>query len=151
MQGRLIHGMRQFLLQLCFPFWAWSHCHWGVGAKCRASPSARRRDAPDTSGRLTSISVQKRGSRALLRSSWRAHRWSGRSVFTVVTSTVDSQVALNTVYDKNARDKTFANSSSLYWGKIFAKFNFANHVRSPLQEVVGGSRARLVPRWESTR
>ena len=27
----------------------------------------------------------------------------------------------------------------LYWGKIFAKFNFANHVRSTLQEVVGGA------------
>jgi len=27
----------------------------------------------------------------------------------------------------------------LYWGKIFAKFNFANRVRSPLQEVVGGA------------
>ena len=32
-------------------------------------------------------------------------------------------------------------SRPLYWGKIFAKFNFANRVRSPLQEVVGGARA----------
>ena len=29
----------------------------------------------------------------------------------------------------------------LYWSKIFAKFNFANRVRSTLQEVVGGGRA----------
>ena len=29
----------------------------------------------------------------------------------------------------------------LYWGKIFAKFNFANCLRSTLQEVVGGGRA----------
>ena len=27
------------------------------------------------------------------------------------------------------------------WGKIFAKFNFANCVRIPLQQVVGGARA----------
>ena len=34
----------------------------------------------------------------------------------------------------------------LYWGKIFAKFNFANHVRSTLQEVVGGGRAYRIMR-----
>ena len=27
----------------------------------------------------------------------------------------------------------------LYWGEIFAKFNFANRVRSTLQKVVGGA------------
>ena len=32
-------------------------------------------------------------------------------------------------------------ASPLYWGKIFTKFNFANRVRSTLQEVVGGGRA----------
>ena len=34
----------------------------------------------------------------------------------------------------------------LYWGKIFAKLNFANRVRSPLQEVVGGARAYRIMR-----
>ena len=29
----------------------------------------------------------------------------------------------------------------LYWGKSFAKFNFANCIRSTLQEVVGGGLA----------
>ena len=37
-------------------------------------PSARRRDAPNTSGRLTSFSVERCGRRALPRSSWRVHR-----------------------------------------------------------------------------
>ena len=47
---------------------------WGwVGAKRRASPSARRRDAPDTSGRLTNFSAEEQGSRALPRVSWRVH------------------------------------------------------------------------------
>ena len=47
---------------------------WGLGAKRGSSPSARRRDAPDASGRLTSFSVEERGSRALPRSTWRVHR-----------------------------------------------------------------------------
>ena len=47
---------------------------WGVGAKRGTSLSARWRDAPDASGRLTSFSVEERGSRVLLRSSWRVHR-----------------------------------------------------------------------------
>ena len=34
-------------------------------------PSARRRDASDASGRLTSFNVEGRGSRTLPRSSWR--------------------------------------------------------------------------------
>ena len=59
----------------------------GGGDQARASPSARRRDAHDASSRLTSFSVEERGSRALPRSSWR------RSVFAVDTLTVDSQVA----------------------------------------------------------
>ena len=37
-------------------------------------PSVRRRDAPDATGRLTSFSVEGRGSRVLPRSSWRVHR-----------------------------------------------------------------------------
>ena len=32
----------------------------GGGAECKASPNARRRDAPDTSGRLTSFSIEGR-------------------------------------------------------------------------------------------
>ena len=68
-------------------------CRWGVEAKREASPNARRRDAPDASGRLTSFSVEGRESRALPRSSWHVHRWRGLSVFAVDTLTVDSQVA----------------------------------------------------------
>ena len=34
----------------------------------------------------------------------------------------------------------------MYWGKIFAKFNFANRVRSPLQEVVRGARTYRIMR-----
>ena len=34
----------------------------------------------------------------------------------------------------------------LYWGKIFAKFNFANRLCSTLQEVVGGGRAYRIMR-----
>jgi len=49
-------------------------CQWGVEAKREASPCARRRDAPDASGRLTSISVEGRKSRVLPRSNWRVHR-----------------------------------------------------------------------------
>ena len=45
----------------------------GVGAKCGVSPSARRRDAHNASGRLMSFSVEERGSRALPRSSWCVH------------------------------------------------------------------------------
>ena len=67
----------------------------GVGTKRGTSPSPRRRDAHDTSGRLTSLRVEERGSRTLPRSSWRVHRWCRRSVFAVDTSTVDSRVALN--------------------------------------------------------
>ena len=37
-------------------------------------PSARRTDAPDATGRLTSFSVEGQRSRALSRSSWRVHR-----------------------------------------------------------------------------
>ena len=37
-------------------------------------PSARRRDAPDASSRLTGFSVEGRRSRVLPRSSWRVHR-----------------------------------------------------------------------------
>ena len=43
-------------------------CRWGVEAKREASPNARRRDAPDASGRLTSFSVEGRESRVLPRS-----------------------------------------------------------------------------------
>jgi len=50
--------------------------------------SMRWRDAPDTSGSLTSFSVEWWESRALPQSSWRVHRWCGWSVFAV-----DSQVA----------------------------------------------------------
>ena len=46
-------------------------------------PSATRRDAPDTSGRLMSFSFERQGSRVLPRNSWRVHRWCGQSVFTV--------------------------------------------------------------------
>ena len=34
----------------------------------------------------------------------------------------------------------------LNWGKIFAKFNFANRLRSTLQEVVGGGQAYRIMR-----
>ena len=44
-------------------------CRWGVEDKREASPNARRRDAPDASGRLTSFSVEGRESRVLPRSS----------------------------------------------------------------------------------
>ena len=67
---------------------AWPHCWWGV------RPSARWRDAPNASSRLTSFSTEGRGSRALPRSSWHVHRWCGRSVFAVDISTVDNQVAV---------------------------------------------------------
>jgi len=56
-------------------------------------PSARRRDAPDATGRLTSFSVEGRGSRVLPWSSWCVTRWCGQSVFAVDTLTVDSRVA----------------------------------------------------------
>ena len=46
----------------------------GGQAKHKALPNARRRDAPDASGRLTSFSVEGRESRALPRSSWHVHR-----------------------------------------------------------------------------
>ena len=52
----------------------------GVGAKRGASLSLRQRDAPETRGRLTSFSIEERGSRTLRRSSWCVHRWSGRSL-----------------------------------------------------------------------
>ena len=42
-------------------------------AKREVSPSARRKDAPDATGRLKSFNVEGRGSRALPRSSWRVH------------------------------------------------------------------------------
>ena len=58
-----------------------------------ASPSVRRRDAHDVSSRLTSVSVEERGSRALPQSSCRVHPSLMRvSVFAVDTSTVDGQV-----------------------------------------------------------
>ena len=44
----------------------------GVETKHWASPSVRRRDAHDASGRLT-FSVEERGSRVLLPSSWHVH------------------------------------------------------------------------------
>ena len=34
----------------------------------------------------------------------------------------------------------------LYWGKIFTKFNFANRIRSPLQEVAGGGQEYRIVR-----
>ena len=46
----------------------------GVGAKREALPSAKRRDAPDATGRVTSFSVEGRGSRVLSQSSWRVCR-----------------------------------------------------------------------------
>ena len=49
--GGLIRGMRQFLSRLRPHFRAWSYCRWGVGAKCGVSPSTRRRDPHDASGR----------------------------------------------------------------------------------------------------
>ena len=42
-------------------------------AKREVSPSARRKDAPDATGRLKSFNVEGGGSRALPRSSWRVH------------------------------------------------------------------------------
>ena len=56
--------------------------------------SARRRDATNASGRLASFSVEGRGSRALLRSSWRFHRCCGWSAFAADNLTVDSRVRL---------------------------------------------------------
>ena len=56
-------------------------------------PNARRRDAPDASGRLVSFSVEGWGSRELPQRSWRVHCWCGQFVFAVDTLTVDSQVA----------------------------------------------------------
>ena len=44
--------------------------------------------AADASGRLTSFNVEGRGSRTLLRSSWRVHRCCGRSAFVVDNLTV---------------------------------------------------------------
>ena len=89
-RGGLIRGMRQFLSQLCPPSdKAWLHCYLSVGGW---RPSARRRDAPDTSGRLTSFSVEGWESRALPRSSWCVHCWCGLSAFVVDTLMVDSQV-----------------------------------------------------------
>ena len=41
-------------------------CGGGGGGKHKASPNARRRDAPDASGRLTSFSIEGRESSALL-------------------------------------------------------------------------------------
>ena len=61
----------------------------GGEAKHKASLSARRRDAPDASGRLTSFSVEGRESSALPRSSWRIHRSCGRFAFAVDTLTVE--------------------------------------------------------------
>ena len=58
---------------------AWPHCRWEVGAKRETSPSARRRDAPDVTSRLTSFSIEGWGSRQF--------------AFAVVTLTVDSRVA----------------------------------------------------------
>ena len=53
----------------------------------------------------------------------------------------------NTIYDKKiCRIKFSPIAHPLYWGKIFAKFNFANRVRSTLQEVVGGGRAYRIMR-----
>ena len=45
----------------------------GVRTKRGVSLSARRRDAYDTSGRLTSFRVEERGNRVLPQSSWRVH------------------------------------------------------------------------------
>ena len=53
----------------------------------------RRREAPDASGRLMSFSVEGRGNRLLLQSSWRVHHCCGRSTFAVDTLTVDNRVA----------------------------------------------------------
>ena len=46
----------------------------GGGDKARGVAEWRRRDAHNASSRLTSFSNEKRGSRALPRSSWRVHR-----------------------------------------------------------------------------
>ena len=56
-------------------------------------PSVRQRDAPDASGRLTSFSVEERGSKALPQNSWHVHRCCGQSMFVVDTLMVDSRVA----------------------------------------------------------
>ena len=64
---------------------AWPLCRWG--------PSSRRRDAPDATSRLTSFSVEGRGSRALPWSSGHVYRWCGRFVFAVDTLMVESRVA----------------------------------------------------------
>ena len=46
----------------------------GGEAKHKASPNARRRDAPDASGRLMRYSIEGRESSALPRSTWHVHR-----------------------------------------------------------------------------
>ena len=74
-RGGLIRGMRHFLsLDYALPSGArnWVKHDLIVGGGW--GPSARRRDVPDASGRLTSFSVEGRGNRALPRSSWRVHR-----------------------------------------------------------------------------
>ena len=53
-------------------------------------PSVRQRDAPDASGRLTSFSVEERGSKALPQNSWHVHRCCGQSMFVVDTLMVDT-------------------------------------------------------------
>ena len=88
-RGGLIHGMWHFLSWLRPPKWVKHDLTVGGGW----GPSARQRDAPDASGKLTSFSVEGRGRRALPQSSWRVYRWCGRSVFTVDTLRVDSWVA----------------------------------------------------------
>ena len=55
MQGGLYAGCDNFSRDYALPS---GHCRWGVRTKCGASPSARRRDAHDASGRLTSFSVE---------------------------------------------------------------------------------------------
>ena len=76
-RGGLYVGCDNFSCDYALPSGkAWSHCLWW-------GPSTRRRDAPDASSRLTSFSVEGRGSRALPRSSWRVHRWCGRRVVRV--------------------------------------------------------------------
>ena len=59
-------------------------------------PSAKRRDAPDATGRVTSFSVEGRGSRVLSRSSWRVCRCdvdTGGGSSSQWTLTVDSREA----------------------------------------------------------
>ena len=59
--GRLIHGMQQFLSRLRPP--CMTLIVGGGGTKCEALPSAKQRDALNTSSRLTSFRVEARGSR----------------------------------------------------------------------------------------